>query len=204
MTLGPLILLSLSAWFNFSFIFHPVTLLFYFLCILWTLLEKIEVKDKMIDKDQNPWYVHASRVGWLLSILYIGRASFISGAYTDLDVYRFTGAGMFLAGIIIRYSAMKTLKNFFSYGLKVNKDQHVVNKSLYRHIRHPSYTGMILLSLAIPVIFPSVLGSLFIFISTVPWILLRIEHEETVLIDGLGEEYVDYMKTKKKLIPWIY
>ena len=87
--------------------------------------------------------------------------------------------------------------------LDINKGQKLIDTGLYGHIRHPLYTGAILMILGLPI----ALGS---WISLIPAatgvlaILIRIKFEEEMLINGM-DGYEEYRtKVKYKLIPKIY
>ncbi|KAI9599402.1 hypothetical protein BDF19DRAFT_428630 [Syncephalis fuscata] len=46
----------------------------------------------------------------------------------------------------IRAWSMRELGRFFTFKLGVSKDQHIVQSGPYQYVRHPSYTGLILMS----------------------------------------------------------
>ncbi|NVM16424.1 MAG: isoprenylcysteine carboxylmethyltransferase family protein [Candidatus Lokiarchaeota archaeon] len=87
--------------------------------------------------------------------------------------------------------------------LDINKDQKLIDTGLYGHVRHPLYTGAILMILGLPI----ALGS---WISLIPAaigvlaLIIRIKFEEKMLIKGM-DGYEDYRtRVKYKLIPKIY
>jgi protein-S-isoprenylcysteine O-methyltransferase Ste14 len=202
MTLSPIIAVAAGAVINNKTIFSPAIILFCFLLIIWTVVEEKGVFEKNVIPDETDRITMISRIGWLISI-FISSKDYHSGNNAFLYVQA-TGFILFAAGIYIRHVSMKELKGFFSYSLKTDEKHKLVSSGIYKHLRHPSYSGMIMLSLAMPLIFTSLTGLIFISLSTIPNILLRIKSEEKILTDGLGEEYINYIKTTKKLIPYIY
>ena len=58
-------------------------------------------------------------------------------------------------------------------------------------------------NVAFPLIFSSLIGSIFAVISIVV-LLFRIKVEEKMLGDHFGEEYEEYRRKTKKLIPYVY
>ncbi|MFQ5712267.1 MAG: methyltransferase family protein [Candidatus Geothermarchaeales archaeon] len=70
-------------------------------------------------------------------------------------------------------------------------------------MRHPAYLGSLLLSPGIPLIFSSFYGFLLI-LWIIPCFLYRIRIEESMLLEKFGDEYREYMKETKKIIPFIY
>ena len=87
--------------------------------------------------------------------------------------------------------------------LKVLKEHHLVKDGLYRYVRHPLYLGEILRNLGVVLIFSSVYGTLIVLLGSF-FLLFRIEIEEKMLIGVFGEEYEEYKRKTKRLIPYIY
>ena len=54
------------------------------------------------------------------------------------------GIGLMLLGIVIRVSAVLTLRKAFTLNVQVTSRQKLITLGLYRKIRHPAYTGSIL------------------------------------------------------------
>ncbi|RKP24956.1 hypothetical protein SYNPS1DRAFT_9231, partial [Syncephalis pseudoplumigaleata] len=50
-----------------------------------------------------------------------------------------------LLAMEIRAWSMRELGRFFTFQIGVSKDQHIVKTGPYRYVRHPSYTGAILM-----------------------------------------------------------
>jgi protein-S-isoprenylcysteine O-methyltransferase Ste14 len=87
--------------------------------------------------------------------------------------------------------------------VEVEKDQKVISTGLYAIVRHPMYTGSILMFLFTPL----ALGSwwaliVFIFLPIV--LIIRIYNEESVLLRDLSgyKEYCE--KVRYRLIPYIW
>lgn len=92
---------------------------------------------------------------------------------------------------------------YLSRTIEVQENQKVIDKGLYKIVRHPMYAVTIWLFLSIPL----VLGSWYSFICFIPYIpiiAIRIINEEKVLENEL-DGYTDYKKrTKYRLIPFIW
>lgn len=87
--------------------------------------------------------------------------------------------------------------------LQIVKKHRLVKDGIYKHIRHPLYLGEILRNLGFVVIFSSVYGILIVLLASI-FLLFRIEIEEKMLILVFGEEYIEYRRNTKKMIPYIY
>jgi protein-S-isoprenylcysteine O-methyltransferase Ste14 len=113
------------------------------------------------------------------------------------------GLGMVLVGLGIRFLAIATLRRNFSGALRIREGHTLTRNGIYRWVRHPAYLGAIILLLGIPVMLSSILGFLVMFL-LVPLLLHRIKLEERMLIERFGAEYEDYIKSSKKIIPFLY
>ena len=128
--------------------------------------------------------------------------------YVQEMVFRFDlveslGLLVILAGFSMRNIARKTLGNYFLDGIKFLPRHKLVKHGVYRYIRHPVYLGSILLNVGIILLFSSPLGFL-VMLGYIPCVLYRIQIEEKMLIERFGQEYRDYIKKTKKIIPMIY
>ena len=115
----------------------------------------------------------------------------------------YLGIILMVLGILIRQWAINVLGNFFSMTVGTQEGQKVVDKGPYRFVRHPSYTGAFLTLAGIGLALQSwgaVLALLAIFGLAFGY---RIYVEEKVLISELGEEYIQYSRNTKRLIPYI-
>jgi len=121
-------------------------------------------------------------------------------------IYRFgvvnaLGLSLFLIGISMRLMGKRTLGKYYSYGLK--SPEKLIEYGIYKHVRHPIYLAMLLYTVGIPLIFSSIYGFM-LTLGFIPLVLYRIRIEEKMLIEKFGDEYREYMKTTKKLIPFVY
>lgn len=87
--------------------------------------------------------------------------------------------------------------------LQIVKDQKLVTDGLYKHIRHPVYSGDVLQKYGWVIMLSSLYGALFVTIGLGCY-LVRIRNEEKMLVEAFGDEYRKYQETTKKLIPYIY
>jgi protein-S-isoprenylcysteine O-methyltransferase Ste14 len=80
----------------------------------------------------------------------------------------------------------------------------LVQKGLYRLIRHPMYLAAILWAIGWPLLIASLIGSFMTLFFILPSILIRIRTEERELVRVYGEEYEEYRNKTWRLIPGIY
>ena len=113
------------------------------------------------------------------------------------------GALLFFIGLAIRVNAAATLNRSYSATLEIRDDHRLVKHGLYKYIRHQIYTGLFLGVLAVPVYASSPLGFL-IALMAIPLVIYRMGVEEKMLSEEYGDEYLEYMKATRRLIPYVY
>ena len=109
---------------------------------------------------------------------------------------------MFL-GILVRQWAIAVLGRFFSLTVRVAEDHRVVEKGPYRLVRHPSYTGVLITFIGLALAVQS-WGALLVLLGVFSLSFgYRMRVEERALLSGLGDDYANYMKRTKRLIPYL-
>ena len=114
------------------------------------------------------------------------------------------GLGLCLLGLVVRYSAIRTLGHFFTEQLVVLRSQPLVTDGPFRWIRHPSYSGLVLILLGLVMFLSSTWGVLFLAVVVLPMVLVRVAQEERALRRGLGDAYLEYCSRTKRLVPLLY
>ncbi len=115
----------------------------------------------------------------------------------------YPGIILIAIGILVRQWPMFTFGCFFTLNIGVQKDQKVVDHGPYRFIRHPSYLGMSLTIIGIGMALQSWGGILARSIIYSLAIGYRIHVEEKLLVSELGDDYIQYMKKTRRLIPFV-
>jgi protein-S-isoprenylcysteine O-methyltransferase Ste14 len=114
------------------------------------------------------------------------------------------GALIVALGSVIRVISIRALGRFFTARVRLHEGQTLIREGFYKYIRHPSYTGVLLGVLGCITLFASVLGFAAFVLLMIPSMLYRIRVEELALIEQFGDEYLEYCKNTKRLIPFIY
>jgi protein-S-isoprenylcysteine O-methyltransferase Ste14 len=107
-------------------------------------------------------------------------------------------------GLAIRWTAIVTLGKSFSVNVAIHATQTVQKTGLFRLVRHPSYTGLMLVFAAIGIHTRNWLGLAIMLLPTGAALLYRIHVEERALHGAFGEEYAEYSRVTKRLIPGVY
>src|SRR5207249_8826 len=135
----------------------------------------------------------------IILALSLGYAGF--GPLPDWVFY--PGIFLMLLGVVVRQWAIAVLGRFFSLNVQVVEDHRVVEKGPYRLIRHPSYTGLLITFIGISLAVQS-FGALLVLLAVFTVSFgYRIGVEEKTLLSELGEDYANYMKRTKRIIPYL-
>jgi protein-S-isoprenylcysteine O-methyltransferase Ste14 len=188
----------------------PLKYLLITIVALWVLAENILSYKTRVKRGQSK-----TQDGYSLQVvLIVSYISSFSAVYfgikrigmIPMDRYLSAAMGIFfiLLGIIIRWTAIFTLRKYFSVYVRIREDHKVIKNGLYRYIRHPSYTGGLITYFGIGLYFCSWLSILVMIVPLFLAYLYRIHFEEKALTQALGNDYIVYAKSTKRLIPGIY
>jgi protein-S-isoprenylcysteine O-methyltransferase Ste14 len=113
---------------------------------------------------------------------------------------------LFFSGLTVLGIASKTfdLKEFI--GLKkhqLNAQNKLVTKGIYKYVRHPLYTGTILVTVGCFLYLPTLSVMVFLVLTFI-YIEIGSRLEEQKLIEEFGNDYIEYCKTVKRYFPFIY
>lgn len=122
----------------------------------------------------------------------------------DKHIYRLVALCLILIGLLIRGWAILTLGNAFSVNVALRKGQRVMMSGLFSIVRHPSYLGMVIIFIATALWQQNYMAAAIILIPIFIALSYRIHVEEIALREGFGQEYIDYSRRTKRLIPFIY
>ena len=127
-------------------------------------------------------------------------------AHINLNFYLLNSLALIflLGGIILRAIAILTLGRFFTANVAVRTGHRVIRQGPYRWMRHPSYTGSLITFFGLGLSFANWLSLAELLILMLVVYIYRMNVEEKVLISSLGEEYLDYSRHTKRLIPGVY
>ncbi len=113
------------------------------------------------------------------------------------------GIVLMVSGVGIRVAARRALGKQFSYALRILDKHEMITDGIYKHVRHPAYSGDLMFHFGTPLLASS--GSGFVvMLLLIPCMLYRIRIEEHMLIEKFGDEYRNYKQTSRKLIPYLY
>lgn len=175
--------------------------------LIWIVIEYPYLRRHRIKPAQN-WDKHSAKLwdfanlveplGMVLGFAGIGQIQFVPYVFASLGLF------LLVAGIAIRWTAVYTLGKYFTGTVVIKSNHQLVRKGLYKHLRHPAYSGTLLAHLGLGLCFSNWFS---LVLSSVPYFLVawyRMRVEEQALACAFGSDYATYCKTTKRLIPLLY
>ena len=144
-------------------------------------------------------------VGWIGSI-----AAFVVASNPRFSITQnrtaWFGIGLIvlLFGRLLRKHCWKMLGEHFTGNVKASADQPVIEKGAYRWVRHPSYSGGIMMYLGTGIALTNWLSAIIMTLAGAVGYVYRVYVEERALQENLGGRYQDYMRRTKRFIPLVF
>ena len=146
------------------------------------------------------WMVIVASVTLAFNLAYLLPAA----AMTAGPALRMLGIALFMVGLAIRWYAIVRLGRFFTVNVAIAADHRLIDTGPYRLVRHPSYTGALMAFLGLGLCLGN-WASLAVIVVPILLVFLRRMHiEEAALLQAFGDQYRDYMRRTKRLVPAIY
>lgn len=117
-----------------------------------------------------------------------------AGFVTYPQLVDFVGPVLFVSGIVIGVLGIVGLRKSLSIFPTPGKHASLVKSGVYKYIRHPMYTGLILVALSFTICRVSLLG-IALFVGLVALLLLKSSYEERLLLKRFNEYETYRQKT---------
>lgn len=165
---------------------------------LTDVLSRTDPDDDVRDQKSSVWFGAAMATAITGSIVTL-RAS------RPIPRHRRTwwaGLGLVWTGAIVNRLARRQLGENYRSRVTVVPAHEVVHTGLYRHVRHPMYSGSILICGGIAMALTAPASALWVL--PILSLIHRIRIEEAALHAALGSDYARYRRGRARLIPKIW
>lgn len=174
----------------------------------------LAVRDRLRSKGSTARDRGTRTVIMILVAVSIGVANVVSIVLPAGSDLRFTGSHpviwqaigvvLMVFGLAVRVWAITVLGKDFRTTVEVDPDQPVVDRGPYRWVRHPSYSGVLLLTTGFGIAAGNWISLLIVIIVPTLAFLRRIEVEEKAMIETLGRAYEEYRARTRRLVPGLW
>jgi protein-S-isoprenylcysteine O-methyltransferase Ste14 len=184
-------------------------LLFFIISAVWVISEVLLL---VLRRSKNGSEDHdMGSIKWLNIIIYSSVAFAVSFGFLGIGLFHvavsiipLVGLIFIVVGLIIRWTAILTLRKYFTTNVVIQSDHRIIKIGLYRLVRHPSYSGSIISFCGLGLVFSNWISFIALLVPITIAFLKRIQIEEQALSSAFGVEYANYRKMSWALFPWIY
>ena len=131
----------------------------------------------------------------------VGAALFSHGIFTPPPALGWIGAALNVIGIGFAIWARVNLGRNWSSRPAVKEHHQLVTTGPYAYVRHPIYSGLMLAALG-TALMTSIFG-VGIFIFTTIAFAWRMNKEEKIMLKLFPDQYPEYQKHTKRLVPFV-
>ncbi len=109
-----------------------------------------------------------------------------------------------IAGSILRRHCWRTLGSSFTGDVRADRNQRIITTGAYAVLRHPSYSAGILMNIGIGLALGSWISTALLALAAFAVYSYRIAVEERTLLKVIGAPYQEFLRTRRRLIPFVY
>lgn len=169
-----------------------------------TFFQTVEKGAVKRDRGSHVWLFVAIGIG-VAAAIFLVNANFPGTTLTWHQPLQFwIGIALMLCGLAFRWYAIRALGRFFTRTVATREGQYVVDTGPYRLIRHPSYSGALLMFLGMGIAMTNWAALLAIMAGAGIGYAYRVRVEERALCADLGQPYRDYMRRTRRFVPFVW
>lgn len=141
-------------------------------------------------------------LGWMMLVLENGPSFLYQQTLPRTELSQLGGAAACVAGLIFTLWARSTLAGNWSSDVTFKRDHELIRTGPYRFVRHPIYTGLLIMCLGTALQIGQLRGAFsMLFVSIGFWI--KLSQEERLLLRHFPESYPIYQREVKALVPFV-
>ena len=143
-------------------------------------------------------------VGFFVPLIWIASHAFSFAEYPLRTGPLVAGVMCLVIGLSLFYRSHADLGTNWSITLEVREQHRLITQGVYRRIRHPMYSALVLYSVGQALVIPNWVAGPSNLIAFAILFALRVRAEERMMVEGFGDEYAAYSARTKRLIPGVW
>jgi protein-S-isoprenylcysteine O-methyltransferase Ste14 len=143
-------------------------------------------------------------VGFFVPLIWIASPAFSFAEYPHRTGPLVAGVTCLVIGLWLFYRSHADLGTNWSITLEVREQHRLITQGVYRWIRHPMYSALLLYSLGQALVIPNWVAGPSNLIALVVLFVLRVRAEEKMMAEQFGDEYAAYTSRTKRLVPGVW
>ena len=114
------------------------------------------------------------------------------------------GVICFVVGLWLFHKSHADLGTNWSVTLEVREQHRLITQGVYRRIRHPMYSALVLYSIGHALVIPNWVAGPSNLVAFAILFSLRVHAEEQMMSAAFGDEYAAYAARSKRLVPGVW
>ena len=143
-------------------------------------------------------------VAFLVPLVWVAAPVFAFADYPLRLVPLSAGIGCLAVGLWLFARSHADLGTNWSITLEVREKHQLVTHGVYRVLRHPMYSALLLYSLGQALVVPNWIAGPSYAVARSLLVALRLGPEERMMLEAFGKDYEAYMVRTKRLVPGIW
>jgi protein-S-isoprenylcysteine O-methyltransferase Ste14 len=143
-------------------------------------------------------------VGFFVPLIWVASPAFSFAEYPLRTGPLVAGVVCLVIGLWLFYRSHADLGTNWSITLEIREEHRLITQGVYRGIRHPMYSALLLYSAGQALVIPNWVAGLSNLIAFTVLFALRVGAEERMMAEQFGDEYAAYSAQTKRLVPGIW
>jgi protein-S-isoprenylcysteine O-methyltransferase Ste14 len=182
---------------------------FWLIYIVWFAFEVILGRVRRSnEKDQKREDKHSLLFIWLTIAIAMPLSSTVSSLVPAPIAHNawlpWVGVSLIVVGIVARFLVIRSLGKEFTVDVAIREGHQLKTNGVYSVIRHPSYSASWLSFVGFGISLNNWISLIIVSTLVLGAFLYRISVEEKLLVAQFGDQYLQYRKRTKAIIPFIW
>jgi protein-S-isoprenylcysteine O-methyltransferase Ste14 len=143
-------------------------------------------------------------VGFFVPLIWIASPAFFFAEYSLHTGPLLAGVMCLAIGLWLFHRSHADLGSNWSITLEVREQHRLITQGVYRRIRHPMYSALVLYSVGQALVIPNWVAGPSNLIAFVVLLALRVRAEERMMVEQFGDEYAAYTARTARLVPGVW
>ena len=140
----------------------------------------------------------------ILPVLWVSTPLFSFADYPLHAAQYAVGVVLFSLGLWLFHRSHVDLSTNWSVSLDIRENHSLITSGVYRSIRHPMYSAILLQAFGQTLIAPNWIVGSFYISAFILMFSFRVGPEEQMMLEQFGDRYAIYMTKSQRLIPGIW
>ena len=143
-------------------------------------------------------------VGFFVPLIWVASPAFSFAEYELGTGLLVAGVMCLMIGLWLFYRSHADLGTNWSITLEVREQHRLITQGVYRRIRHPMSSALVLYAVAHVLVIPNWVAGPSNLVAFTVLFALRVRAEERMMLEQFGDEYTAYMARTKRLVPGVW